>query len=98
MSVHCVLYVWCFFFLSSRRRHTRCALGTGVQTCALPIFRVRGSTWERSLQLGVERVAQAVAHEHEGEHGQEDGRAGEEEQVRGGGDLPAALGDRKSVV
>src|SRR3546814_12947061 len=26
-----------FFFLSSRRRHTRCALVTGVQTCALPI-------------------------------------------------------------
>src|SRR3546814_1164429 len=26
----------CFF--SSRRRHTRCALVTGVQTCALPIF------------------------------------------------------------
>src|SRR3546814_8969830 len=24
-------------FFSSRRRHTRCALGTGVQTCALPI-------------------------------------------------------------
>src|SRR3546814_7392525 len=28
---------WVFFF-SSRRRHTRCALVTGVQTCALPIF------------------------------------------------------------
>src|SRR3546814_4415616 len=27
-----------FFFFSSRRRHTRCALMTGVQTCALPIF------------------------------------------------------------
>src|SRR3546814_1987325 len=26
-----------FFFLSSRSRHTRCALVTGVQTCALPI-------------------------------------------------------------
>src|SRR3546814_6066636 len=26
-----------FFFFSSRRRHTRCALVTGVQTCALPI-------------------------------------------------------------
>src|SRR3546814_962302 len=26
------------YFFSSRRRHTRCALGTGVQTCALPIF------------------------------------------------------------
>src|SRR3546814_3635870 len=29
-----VLY---FFFFSSRRRHTICALVTGVQTCALPI-------------------------------------------------------------
>src|SRR3546814_8176137 len=28
--------MYCFFF-SSRRRHTRCALVTGVQTCALPI-------------------------------------------------------------
>src|SRR3546814_7729802 len=38
------LYVACWtwrlalsFFFSSRRRHTRCALVTGVQTCALPI-------------------------------------------------------------
>src|SRR3546814_11054023 len=30
------LFCVCFFF-SSRRRHTRCALVTGVQTCALPI-------------------------------------------------------------
>src|SRR3546814_4969768 len=30
----CCLY---YFFCSSRRRHTRCALVTGVQTCALPI-------------------------------------------------------------
>src|SRR3546814_21008750 len=30
-----------FFFFSSRRRHTRCALVTGVQTCALPISRRR---------------------------------------------------------
>src|SRR3546814_3757443 len=29
-----------FIFFSSRRRHTRCALVTGVQTCALPIFKV----------------------------------------------------------
>src|SRR3546814_12450943 len=29
--------VLCLFFFSSRRRHTRCALVTGVQTCALPI-------------------------------------------------------------
>src|SRR3546814_15068500 len=30
------------FFFSSRRRHTRCALVTGVQTCALPIFVLPG--------------------------------------------------------
>src|SRR3546814_7109122 len=28
----------CSFFFSSRRRHTRCALVTGVQACALPIY------------------------------------------------------------
>src|SRR3546814_1905205 len=27
------------YFFSSRRRHTNCALVTGVQTCALPIYR-----------------------------------------------------------
>src|SRR3546814_1963649 len=30
------MFILCFF--STRRRYTRCALGTGVQTCALPIF------------------------------------------------------------
>src|SRR3546814_6931440 len=30
------VHMFCFF--SSRRRHTRCALVTGVQTCALPVF------------------------------------------------------------
>src|SRR3546814_10029153 len=33
-----MLFVVVFFF-SSRRRHTRCALVTGVQTCALPIWK-----------------------------------------------------------
>src|SRR3546814_3750943 len=33
-----VICIVVFFFFSSRRRHTRCALVTGVQTCALPIF------------------------------------------------------------
>src|SRR3546814_2839017 len=35
--------VVCMFFFSSRRRHTRCALVTGVQTCALPISRLPGA-------------------------------------------------------
>src|SRR3546814_1679803 len=34
------LYFVFVFFFSSRRRHTRCALVTGVQTCALPILNV----------------------------------------------------------
>src|SRR3546814_16249323 len=38
MSYH-VNYIVFLFFFSSRRRHTRCALVTGVQTCALPIWR-----------------------------------------------------------
>src|SRR3546814_10408318 len=33
-----VCFLYCLFLFSSRRRHTRCALVTGVQTCALPIF------------------------------------------------------------
>src|SRR3546814_5736255 len=37
MTTPCVVFYCCFFF-SSRRRHTRCALVTGVQTCALPIY------------------------------------------------------------
>src|SRR3546814_7722517 len=33
-----LVYFVIFCFFSSRRRHTRCALVTGVQTCALPIY------------------------------------------------------------
>src|SRR3546814_52876 len=33
-----LLFAFVVFFFSSRRRHTRCALVTGVQTCALPVF------------------------------------------------------------
>src|SRR3546814_8886273 len=45
------MFICFFFFFSSRRRHTRCALVTGVQTCALPIFDVyftktSANTWE----------------------------------------------------
>src|SRR3546814_17375174 len=39
-----------FFYFSSRRRHTRCALVTGVQTCALPISsRTLGEPGKRSF-------------------------------------------------
>src|SRR3546814_857488 len=37
LAIWCVFGFFFVFFFSSRRRHTRCALVTGVQTCALPI-------------------------------------------------------------
>src|SRR3546814_5891865 len=37
ISVYIFVYVIMFLFFSSRRRHTSCALVTGVQTCSLPI-------------------------------------------------------------
>src|SRR3546814_13464431 len=51
-----------FFFFSSIRRHTRCALVTGVQTCALPIYRARGDLddldrGEGLADFGVRRLA-----------------------------------------
>src|SRR3546814_6878433 len=45
----CCIFI--FFFFSSRRRHTRCALVTGVQTCALPIFGISlpNAFWVKAL-------------------------------------------------
>src|SRR3546814_7083018 len=40
-----------YFFFSSRRRHTRCALVTGVQTCALPIYVVMGGAGSAVAEL-----------------------------------------------
>src|SRR3546814_17872160 len=89
-----------YFICSSRRRHTRCALVTGVQTCALPICVAAG---EAADALGV-----VAPHPHAGGE-----PAGEAEEpavlVRGRrarldrdrtADLrgAAGAGDRKSVV
>src|SRR3546814_2897327 len=53
IELRSVVFVWfgsCLF--SSRRRHTRCALVTGVQTCALPIWLGPSNRW-----LSVQRAA-----------------------------------------
>src|SRR3546814_3966591 len=50
-----------FFFCSSRRRHTRCALVTGVQTCALPISRQYAYDRLNQLRLFRNKIAHHYA-------------------------------------
>src|SRR3546814_17359527 len=61
-----------YFFFSSRRRHTRCALVTGVQTCALPISlrrRIEVASQRLYSVLFIERLDQGgVAINRQGHH------------------------------
>src|SRR3546814_14002592 len=106
------VYVWSFFFFSSRRRHTRCALVTGVQTCALPIWigHVVGRPAERS-ELAAPALADrpgevrvlVVAEVLEGAGrgplltGEEHRREGRGEQQRRG-DVEAALAHERRAA
>src|SRR3546814_14015249 len=49
----CCLSMFVFFF-SRRRRHTRCALVTGVQTCALPICSAFGAAKPKAEPIATE--------------------------------------------
>src|SRR3546814_6959301 len=51
-----VLLLFMHFFYSSIRRHTRCALVTGVQTCALPISELIANC-ARLLRAGGQVIA-----------------------------------------
>src|SRR3546814_2562598 len=73
----------CFFF-SSRRRHTRCALVTGVQTCALPI------------SAGILNRDYAIAVEHR-RGGRELALDVEQERCIAG-QAEGAFADRRSIV
>src|SRR3546814_1531720 len=69
MTFLCYMFLSFSFFFSSRRRHTRCALVTGVQTCALPISSTvlpRGSQEQSSARLDdlTSHPMRLVAHEH----------------------------------
>src|SRR3546814_15266767 len=72
------------FFFSSRRRHTRCALVTGVQTCALPIYR-RPVAVDDESDAGLVVAAQT-------------GRAGRTQARLRAAHTAPARPDRKSVV
>src|SRR3546814_6756806 len=60
----CSYLFFCVFFFSSRRRHTRCALVTGVQTCALPIWLAltlaRAGHRHRPERPGLDRAGQRI--------------------------------------
>src|SRR3546814_8924350 len=66
------MILWCFYshvfslFFSSRRRHTRCALVTVVQTCALPICKVLAKAPSPALQglfcNAAEQIDDALSH------------------------------------
>src|SRR3546814_4423989 len=57
------------FFFSSRRRHTRCALVTGVQTCALPISSTAPAEKPRGRTLAAERGAADLRSIADGKYG-----------------------------
>src|SRR3546814_5443635 len=86
------------FFFSSRRRHTRCALVTGVQTCALPICH-RLRQW----RFGGER--EAPGHRFEGQVGDDPAiepavgvlERGTQRGAAVFGDRPGRNGDRDLV-
>src|SRR3546814_8468141 len=97
MSIISILYIYWlmfvllyfFFFFSSRRRHTRCALVTGVQTCALPIFGAHDDALQL-LDIAVAREPRhAASHYFRGTMQMFRGNADEAERE---------FEDRKSVV
>src|SRR3546814_18378557 len=89
-----------FFFFSSRRRHTRCALVTGVQTCALPICARAGRPVSRAaarLRLAARAHAPHPARLHPRRKRSRSARA----QADPGPDrrgVREVAGDRQSVV
>src|SRR3546814_2353719 len=66
-------YILSFFFFSSRRRHTRCALVTGVQTCALPICEPKRNVLvERHVRVAANDLERRTSH---ADRGMGDGRS-----------------------
>src|SRR3546814_20722203 len=71
-----------FLFFSSRRRHTRCALVTGVQTCALPIYRRARQRHRRQGLAACERGRQQTARRYQpGRHRRRGGQKQDRKSV-----------------
>src|SRR3546814_4057525 len=97
--------IWCFF--ASRRRLTRCALVTGVQTCALPIYLLgkhhgvlaRHITWLRCAGAATARLFEQTFDlgKQAGPVGRANGGFGGMCEGGAGIELVAAMIDRKST-
>src|SRR3546814_659166 len=103
MLLFIVLFFFFRFFFSSRRRHTRCALVTGVQTCALPIYDRDGDSSTYEKQLPVDDLDLAGSDRGGKRRRSQGGAAGESRADRRNGPgppsaVPCAGRDRKSVV
>src|SRR3546814_3242670 len=57
---------WLLFFFSSRRRHTSCALVTGVQTCARPIYHIDKWNYTVPFVCGATNLGEALRRITEG--------------------------------
>src|SRR3546814_10756577 len=86
-----------FFFFSSRRRHTRCALVTGVQTCALPIFPPAARRkWRVAVILGRSFLVPVSGHRYPSRIGVSPGQRQEQTHAdRQRDERRAALGDER---
>src|SRR3546814_4876944 len=78
-----------FFFFSSRRRHTRCALVTGVQTCALPISEAIDRTYVPGVEPAIAPGALKI-----GEIAIDDPRSADLERTR----LLTVPGERRAIA
>src|SRR3546814_6494455 len=93
------------FFFSSRRRHTRCALVTGVQTCALPIskeiqdaYRLQGvKINDKHIEVIVRQMLRKVEITDQGDSRFLHGEQAERQRVLED-NVKLEAKDRKSVV
>src|SRR3546814_17513369 len=99
------MFCTCFiFFFSSRRRHTRCALVTGVQTCALPIFGAQPQSQAASIRFWSAKIRLKTVSDSVTEATDTPGSAQSPRPLKTGSSTRARRGrnrhqiDRKSVV
>src|SRR3546814_19870708 len=95
MYLSVVVFFLFFFFFSSRRRHTRCALVTGVQTCALPIY--RHDERQRQQHVQPQRIAFARIAGGQPQQGQRHGHASQQHLGQRGRSEERRVGKSVSV-